>query len=100
MSQQPSAIRSRTISLASAALSWPGGQSKDCIISHTPVRRYLPFRPPTHRSWPLRYRDYARSAKDNGLLTVETRVCRDQPDRISNPRLGHPTPERLIGGVQ
>lgn len=66
MSQQPSAIRSRTISLASAALIWPGGQSKDCIISHAPVRRYLPFRPPTHRSWPLRYRDYARSANDNG----------------------------------
>ena len=31
---------------------------------------------------------------------VETRVGRNQPDRTSNPRLRHPTPEHLIGGVQ
>ena len=48
-----------------AALSWPGGQSKDCIRSHAPVRRYPPFRPPTHRPRPLRYQNYVHNARDN-----------------------------------
>jgi hypothetical protein len=70
-----------------AALSWPGGQSEDRIRSHGPVRRYPPFHPSTHHSpRPLRYRDYAHSARNSVRTYVPDSPLRTEPMKLEPSR--------------